>query len=222
MMLTFLQKGGWLTGRKVQLFGVACCRRVWHLLADERARGALEVSERYADGHASADELCAAHLLANQALDAARAAHHRAGGMGDPGVRALLGAVHAVWAACAAASPVAGSLLTAGRVARKVQEAGEHTGLQGEQATQCNVIRCLFNPSRSSPDLPLPVQTWNGGLVGRMAEHIYQARRFADLPVLRDALLDAGCQDTALLEHLAGADGHVVGCWGLDALTGRR
>ena len=65
------------------------------------------------------------------------------------------------------------------------------------------------------------MRTWNGGLIAKMAEHIYQARRFGDLPVLRDALLDAGCQDAALLGHLAVAEGHVVGCWGLDVLTGR-
>jgi hypothetical protein len=54
-----------------------------------------------------------------------------------------------------------------------------------------------------------------------MAEGIYQQRRWADLPLLADALLDAGADNEEVLAHLREPGPHVVGCWCVDLLTGR-
>lgn len=52
-----------------------------------------------------------------------------------------------------------------------------------------------------------------------LAETIYNERSFELMPVLADALEDAGCQDSQILGHLR-SDCHAKGCWVLDLLKG--
>jgi hypothetical protein len=62
---------------------------------------------------------------------------------------------------------------------------------------------------------------WNHGTVPAVARRIYEERAFHDLPILADALEDAGCADPDLLAHCRSGGEHVRGCWALDLLLGR-
>jgi hypothetical protein len=59
---------------------------------------------------------------------------------------------------------------------------------------------------------------WNDWTVVDIAQAIYNDRAFDRLPILADALEDAGCTDAELLGHLRGPGPHVRGCWALDLL----
>lgn len=56
--------------REIRLFAVRCARRVQHLMTDQRSIDALDVSERFANGSATTDELEAARGAALAALSA--------------------------------------------------------------------------------------------------------------------------------------------------------
>jgi hypothetical protein len=57
--------------------------------------------------------------------------------------------------------------------------------------------------------------------VRKLARGIYHERAFDRLPVLADALEEAGCTDETLLGHLRGPGPHVLGCWAVDLILGK-
>jgi hypothetical protein len=63
--------------------------------------------------------------------------------------------------------------------------------------------------------------SWNDGTVPKMAEGIYEKRDFKTLPILADALEDAGCTDSEILDHCRGRGPHVRGCWVVDLLLSK-
>ena len=49
--------------RKLRLYAINCCRRIWHLLTDDRCRHAIEVAQRYVDKRATDADLASAGLV---------------------------------------------------------------------------------------------------------------------------------------------------------------
>ncbi|AMV24449.1 hypothetical protein VT84_08630 [Gemmata sp. SH-PL17] len=62
---------------------------------------------------------------------------------------------------------------------------------------------------------------WHTTTVRDLAQHIYSAREFGTMPILADALQDAGCDNECILGHCRANTPHVRGCWVLDALLGK-
>jgi hypothetical protein len=69
-MLEWLRHSGKTDERKLRLFAVACCRRVWNHLVDQRSQTAVKAAERLADGVASESERREAYTAAWAAVGA--------------------------------------------------------------------------------------------------------------------------------------------------------
>ena len=88
--------------------------------------------------------------------------------------------------------------------------------------SQCRAVRDIYpNPFRQPPRLDASCLAWNSGTVSKLATAIYDERAFGRMPILADALEDAGCADADILGHCRGGGEHVRGCWVVDLLLGK-
>jgi hypothetical protein len=87
-----------------------------------------------------------------------------------------------------------------------------------ERAAQAALLRDVYgNPFRPTPFDP----TWRTQDVLAVARLTYDSRDFSPMPVLADALQDAGCEDPEILAHCRGGGAHVRGCWVVDLVLGK-
>jgi hypothetical protein len=191
--------------RQARLLAVACCRRLWPLLTDPRAREAVEMAERYADERAGMGKWAAA-------FEAYRAA------------RRPFASTAAFFAHAAVAHLLAdvGTDPVAYAAGASSWAAGAGRSHAEEQGAQAGLVRCIFGPWPLRPwTVDEAVLQWNDQLVLRLGRAIYDERRWGDMPILADALLDAGCVDEALLAHCRSGGEHIAGCWAVDLVLGR-
>jgi hypothetical protein len=211
-MLAFLgaRGGRWrCSARKWRLFGCACCRRLWPLL-DDASRRAVEVAERFADRRATLAELRVAREMAEAAsLDPGY----------QPVVRLLgVNAPHAASWAAHDARDLAGKY-TEQRTARgRYDRAAE----DAEGQAQRGLLQDLLGrrPFRSVAADPAWLH-WRAGAIPKFAQAVYEERAFDRLPVLADALEEAGCDNLDILNHCRGPHVHARGCWVVDCLLGK-
>jgi hypothetical protein len=189
--------------RRVRLFFCGDCRLGWPELSDARSRAAVKVAEAFADGHAGLAELAAAH---EAALQAARR---------EP--------TEAAWWAVAATSPVGfEELYVSGWT--QAQRGGvwrREADWAGRQKRRRALFRDLCRSPLHGGGMDATWLAWQGGCVVRLARVIYDERNFECLPVLADALEEAGCTDNDILDHCRKPGTHVRGCWVVDLLLGK-
>jgi hypothetical protein len=100
-------------------------------------------------------------------------------------------------------------------------DAANSVGTAVPRASQCALLRDVFgNPFRRVAINPSWV-AWDAAAVRHLAQAIYDERAFDRLPILGDALEDAGCTSEELLKHCRSAGEHVRGCWAVDLLLGK-
>jgi hypothetical protein len=63
---------------------------------------------------------------------------------------------------------------------------------------------------------------WRDSTITKLAQTIYDDRRFDILPILADALQEAGCTSEEIIQHCHSPGPHVRGCWVVDLLLGKK
>jgi len=189
-----------LSDRQWRLFACACARRLPSALRGSSGE-AIELAERFADGWASSHELASA----------------RFGGRFRPG--------HAGWAVCWA--PDEDSARMAQRahawISGCLGRGGdfEPSFARGE-TDDYGLLAEIGGSPGGSPRIDPAWLAHGGGEVVRLARSIYDGREWELMPILGDALEEAGCAVRVVLDHCRGPNDHVRGCWLLDAILGQR
>jgi hypothetical protein len=100
-------------------------------------------------------------------------------------------------------------------------EAARAAGEWKDEAIQCALVRDVFgNPFRRNI-VDRALLAWNDGAIPKLAQAIYDDRAFERLPILADALEEAGCTNADILNHCRQPGEHVRGCWVVDLLLGK-
>ena len=221
-----------LPARKLRLFALACCARIDQLITDPRSRAALEFATRhvetpinrqkgrakiekagraahkefYAEMFDFPDERSSACLIRSCAADAAEATMN---------VKPWSAARYASSFACFA---VAWGIMYAAKKSSRTHDLPQKVKAP-EFAQQAGLLRDIFgNPFRPVALDPI----WLTSDVVALARGIYDDRAFDRMPILADALQDAGCNHDDVLTHCRDANAvHVRGCWVVDLLLGK-
>src|SRR5262249_18379904 len=114
-----------------------------------------------------------------------------------------------IWAAQAMAGP---------KIEDMSEDIAQQLRLECQQAVQCQLLRDIFGNTFRPVTLD---PAWRSSTVTSLAQAIYEKRAFDRLPILADALEDAGCDNADVLGHSRGGDEHVRGCWVVDLVLGR-
>jgi hypothetical protein len=193
--------GDRISPRKLRLFVCACCRTV-PVIANEAHRQAIEIAEQFADGE-----------VTDEVREAADQVAFRAIGMGALPARYCIGRLDKVSDARYASHAAAGAQRTIGTVEEQM------TQKKRDLLRNAELLHDVFGDT-FCPVVFLP--EWRTRTTVAMAQQIYASRDFSALPILADALEDAGCDNLDILAHCRGPGPHVRGCWIVDLLLAKK
>ena len=192
-----------IADRKLRLFAVARSRLIWDDLTATEVRAAVEMSERHADGQVSQHELAIAR---NAAHGQAHRLWHLWRTKGAPSENAVNRVFFAIFVSHdiqhLRIDPM--PLLNSDALLR---------------ASAPLLLRDIFgNPFRAVAFDP----AWRTDTAVAIARQMYDSREFGAMPILADALQDAGCEDEQVLMHCRDATAaHVRGCCVCDLVLGK-
>ncbi len=208
-MLEFIQSKS--SDRKYRLFGVACVVRLVHPDGYSALMPVLRTVERYTEGGLSDTELVAIGEVIPDTPDTTSivwACRHLC--LTDQSGNSVA-AASSVYAADAA-SEASGEEFNLRLHLRHTPTWGE------ERQHQSLLLRdILGNPFR-----PVTVDpSWLTSDVVALASQMYESHDFTPMPILADALQDAGCDDAEVLDHCRGPGPHFQSCNVLDLIIGK-
>jgi hypothetical protein len=193
--------------RKLRLFACACCDCVAPLFPERWYCEVVEKARAYADALVSDEAMYRNYLRIKAEVDAK--------GGGDSAVKRMFS--EARRAAYGAAKPDAGEAAWyAATCARDAIKIGHETD---DPMIQIAFLRDIFGnpfrPVRFSPE-------WRTDTAVSLARQMYGSRDFGAMPILADALQDAGCDSEDVLSHCRDPKQvHVRGCWVVDLVLGK-
>jgi hypothetical protein len=199
------------SNRKFRLMVVAALRAIWDHIPDPRSRATVVAAERFAD--------VPDPTILSAAEGEAELAEYEWGRLYP-----YLKHDHLVaWMAWQSLDPGLnnGNKPTPWVETVDALETGSIPGRTKEEAADLHLrlFRDIFgNPFRRvtfSPD-------WRTDTAVALARTMYEARAFDGMPILADALQDAGCDSDDILNHCRDtAQVHVRGCWVCDLVLGK-
>jgi hypothetical protein len=200
--------------RKLRLFACACCRYVCTFLPEpEDSLNALDIAEHYADRQTTLTEF---RKVESAMLSIAESLENH------PIVSKIALAVRAAtWTASPwyVAWEAVGSCTAA--LYEQAYRSREADSLEKAQGLFADLLRdCFGHLYWGVKEEPHWTETY--ACARDLAQEIYWQRAFDRLPVLGDALLQAGCANEAMLSHCSAALPHAKGCWLVDLLLGNK
>jgi hypothetical protein len=216
LMLEYLSGKG--SDRKLRLFACTCAREILSPLSRIRCSDHVEIAERFAEGLATEEEREFALLYARPIAERLEAASSVDAYAAEAAFALVIPGGYA------SAEQTLEYVISALRVERGIDSwrDAERPEVQAIRSLHCHFVREIFGNLFRPISLNPFWLSWKDRTLPKLAQAIYDERRFEDMPILADALEDAGCADAAILSHCRGPGPHVRGCWVLDLLLGKQ